>query len=360
MKKLPLTAKAFFLTNLLVIFAIQTLGGGVGGAASFVRCTKSYGGTAFQDFFSTTAADFNCDIDGLVTSVNNITSAQITDGAILDVDIAGSGITTRSKLPALLPYEDEVNVFTNVNTFSAQVYFNLGTITTDLSPINGIATWNNASIDFTGILLNITDTLSSAASVLMNLKVGGTSRFVVDKAGKVTAGTDPTTALDLVTLQYMQAHATRVLNKVVVPVTVEGTATETSIYSFTVPGGTLGTSGKLRLKILGTLQTGGGGENFEVRAKYGGTELKFFDVTFVAVPREVLTFEVELQAANSASVQFFQGFGYGRIESRFNSEYADLAITSTSDQTLQVTVKHANTNLSNSYTMVSAFLEIVN
>jgi hypothetical protein len=58
-------------------------------------------------------------------------------------------------------------------------------------------TWNNAGTTFTGIKYNVTDTASNAASLLMDLQVGGTSKFSVNKTGAVTATsyTGPSTML---------------------------------------------------------------------------------------------------------------------------------------------------------------------
>ena len=47
-------------------------------------------------------------------------------------------------------------------------------------------TWNASGTTFTGIKLNVTDTASAAGSLLMDLQVGGVSRFSVDKAGAIT------------------------------------------------------------------------------------------------------------------------------------------------------------------------------
>lgn len=49
-------------------------------------------------------------------------------------------------------------------------------------------TWNDASTEFTSIKMNVTDTASDAASKLMDLQVGGTSKFTVDKSGNITVG----------------------------------------------------------------------------------------------------------------------------------------------------------------------------
>ncbi len=44
-------------------------------------------------------------------------------------------------------------------------------------------TWNSGGTTFTAIKMTVTDTASAAASLLMDLKVGATSKFTVDKAG---------------------------------------------------------------------------------------------------------------------------------------------------------------------------------
>lgn len=48
------------------------------------------------------------------------------------------------------------------------------------------AEWNDGGTDFTGIGLDITDTASGAGSKLLDLKVGGASRFNVNKGGGLT------------------------------------------------------------------------------------------------------------------------------------------------------------------------------
>jgi hypothetical protein len=52
-----------------------------------------------------------------------------------------------------------------------------------------VDTWNASGTTFTGIGLNVTDTASAAGSLLIDLQVGGVSRFSVTKAGVISAGT---------------------------------------------------------------------------------------------------------------------------------------------------------------------------
>lgn len=62
-----------------------------------------------------------------------------------------------------------------------------GTVTTAQSILSATQTWNGSGITFTGISLNVTNTLSSAASNLINLMVGGTPKFRVSVGGIATA-----------------------------------------------------------------------------------------------------------------------------------------------------------------------------
>ncbi len=47
-------------------------------------------------------------------------------------------------------------------------------------------TWNNVAVTFTGFRLNVTNTASDAGSLLLDLQVGGSSKFSVNRAGGIT------------------------------------------------------------------------------------------------------------------------------------------------------------------------------
>lgn len=57
-----------------------------------------------------------------------------------------------------------------------------GTITTDQKVMDLSVTWNNAAVTFTGLKFNVTNTASNAASLLMDLQVGGVSKFSFTKS----------------------------------------------------------------------------------------------------------------------------------------------------------------------------------
>lgn len=54
---------------------------------------------------------------------------------------------------------------------------------------NMTATWSDSGTTYAAIKIDVTDTASATASALLNLQVGGVSKFKVSKAGDVTANT---------------------------------------------------------------------------------------------------------------------------------------------------------------------------
>jgi hypothetical protein len=75
-----------------------------------------------------------------------------------------------------------------------------GTVTVSTPVFQGTQTWNAGGVTFTAIDLNVTSTASAAGSLLINLRVGGTSQFKVDKLGNMTVlGTSALQALTATT-----------------------------------------------------------------------------------------------------------------------------------------------------------------
>jgi hypothetical protein len=60
-----------------------------------------------------------------------------------------------------------------------------GTLTDDAQALNITSTWNDAADTFTLIKADVTDTASAAGSKLMDLQVGGTSKFSVGATGEL-------------------------------------------------------------------------------------------------------------------------------------------------------------------------------
>jgi hypothetical protein len=81
-----------------------------------------------------------------------------------------------------------------------------GTITASTPAIDISQTWNNAAVTFTGMKFNAVDTASSASSLLMDLQVGGTSKFKVSKSGSLT-GNAATLSSNVILSGYISAGA---------------------------------------------------------------------------------------------------------------------------------------------------------
>lgn len=101
-----------------------------------------------------------------------------------------SGTLANARLSSTVSLDNIDNSFTTGQTITAPAntsaltasYSVTGANTTPLLNLTG--TWNTTGVA-RGILLNVTDTASNASSLLMDLQIGGASRFRVDKAGNI-------------------------------------------------------------------------------------------------------------------------------------------------------------------------------
>lgn len=105
------------------------------------------------------------------------------------------------------------------------------------------------------------------------------------------------------------ATAITMLDRNMAQLDIVNTAAETTLYSYSVPGGTLGTNKALRVSILGDyLNNSGFSKNFTVKMKYGATTL-WGDVTSVPTntTRRGFKLDMILAAINSTSAQSLAG-----------------------------------------------------
>ena len=96
-------------------------------------------------------------------------------------------------------------------------------------------TWNSASL-LTGLTLNITDTLSDSASILLDLKVDTVSKFKVSKSGILTLG-------NTLTLKYVSFEGSESLQLGTDSVSQSGQKVIKSYDVSSGVGGPLGLSG---------------------------------------------------------------------------------------------------------------------
>jgi len=110
--------------------------------------------------------------------VNITDTASAAASLLVDYQVASSSKFNVSKAGA-------ATLASSITTTQAVV--TTGTITASTPALSGTQTWNSAGVTFKGISLTVTDTASAAASLLIDLLVGASSKFSVTKGGVCTA-----------------------------------------------------------------------------------------------------------------------------------------------------------------------------
>lgn len=147
-------------------------------AANFFSGNANLGNAAIANFFIGSGANLT-NING--SNVSIVANASYANDA---------GNVANATLANTANFAGNVTIAAQPNITSTGTLVNLsvayGTLTSS-TPVTITQTWNNVSAAFTGIRENITDTNSAAGSLLIDLQVGGSSRFSVTKAGNLTS-----------------------------------------------------------------------------------------------------------------------------------------------------------------------------
>jgi len=123
---------------------------------------------------------------GVLTNI--VDTASLSTSKFIDWQISGS-----SKA-----YIEKDGDYVSVGSYSGtRGIFTGGTVTADTPTLTSTQTWNSSGVTFNGFKLNVTDTASAAASKLIDLQVGGSSKFAVTKAGLISGGAGSNVTLDL-------------------------------------------------------------------------------------------------------------------------------------------------------------------
>lgn len=136
---------------------------------------------------------------------------------------------------------------------------------------------------------------------LTTVAAGTTLQFLAGVTGaapsfRVLAGADLTSAA-----------AVRVLDRLVTLTTLVSSVAETTMYSFSVPGGTLSTNKALRITLLGDyLNNSAGNDAFTLKVKYGATTVESWVASIsngAGANRRSLQLQAVLSAANATGAQ---------------------------------------------------------
>lgn len=189
--------------------------GTVLGQAFRVRASTVSSGTAVVSLRVSAMAARKSTGGGVGTVTSIATTSPITGGPITTTGtiacatcgVTGTGLsqfasTTSAELATLLSNETGTNlaVFNTAPTLVgtdglSALTLTGGTVTASYPVINVTQTLNNAGVTFTVFKMNVTNTASAAASMLMDLQIGSTSIVAVGKGGqlRVTDGTNGVT-----------------------------------------------------------------------------------------------------------------------------------------------------------------------
>jgi hypothetical protein len=163
---------------------LATTSGPLTGMLLNITDTLSNNQSKLMDLQKNGVSMFNVDKNGNITATSY--NGLFANGT------SYLGIVNNSNVYSAVNGVTVLNVGSTGATVTGNLYANAanlstGTLTSSTPALNVTQTWNSGTTIFTGIYTNIVDTQSSSSSLLIDLQVGGVSKFKVDKAGVITA-----------------------------------------------------------------------------------------------------------------------------------------------------------------------------
>lgn len=119
-------------------------------------------------------------VTGLTVTTITIGAVTLnaTEAAFIDGVTAGTGAANKALV---------LNASGDITAGLRNITLTGGTVTTSTPVLNVTQTLNDAGVSFTVIKANVTDSASASASLLLDLQVGGATKFNITKAGNVVS-----------------------------------------------------------------------------------------------------------------------------------------------------------------------------
>jgi hypothetical protein len=231
------------------------------------------------------------------------------------------------------------------------------------------AVWSCTSGDCSALTAAAGDTLDAgSADSAVPWKVATTAAPTTEGAAIWDSDDNLLAVGDGSGTQRFSPRVSYVLDSKTSSTTISNTVTETAIYSYTIPGGTLGASDALSLTLLSEfLNNSGTTRGFTIRVKFGGSTVIDFSTgnNFgSSATRRVGSIEILVNARGSTSAQMVTlsasvpvltpvfgtvntgtGTTMSTADNTLRLHSGALSVDTTSNQTLEVTIE-LSTNLS--------------
>lgn len=154
----------------------------------------------------------------------------------------------------------------------------------------------------------------------------------------------------LIQYSVLRSPSPVILDRASTDVVVSNTGTETTVYSVSIPGNTLGLTGRLRATVLGTVSSPGGGISLTLRINYGGATLSTITRTPPNATNSASIIEVDIVADDSVTTTAVWTSEVLATQGN-NVLYGTSAVDTTSAQTFSVTAQWGSADPGATYTM---------
>ena len=167
------------------------------GISLAITDTASHAASAFEKYSVGGVDVWNLNKNGKLKVYGGAapTDGQLLIGSTANVNFTAGTLTGTSNQVIVTNASNTVTLSLPQNIHNAakptfgSMALTQGTITLPSPNLSGTVTWNAGAEKFTGFFLDVTDTASTATSMLMDLQIGGAPKFNVLKSGNMNCGT---------------------------------------------------------------------------------------------------------------------------------------------------------------------------
>jgi hypothetical protein len=213
-----------------------------------------------------------------------------------------------------------------------------------------------------GITISMAHSHAGDVDVKLTTSNGATKFTVQNAAAAEVASIASDGSANFNVLYTTSARVGGLLDRNATNVAVSNTIAETSVYSYVIPGGLLGTNRGVKVRLRGTyLNNSGAARSIRLRFKYGGVTILDKTSATNAASATSADFYGEFMLSNTGATNTQEAVGQLLIDRAgiLISPIIDTgtaAVDSTANQTLNITITHSNATATITFTKEGATL----